>query len=295
GTGLTGRVGSFALGRDYHVVLREKIVRLMAAWQERMGQQVCWQAQVDTGPLADRAAAWRAGLGWYGKNCSIISPDYGSAILLGTILTDVELEPDQPLPPQCGDCTLCLEACPTGALEGPNRLNAYQCISYLTQCGEPMPENLRHKLGDNIYGCDICLSVCPHNRKAAKMGNGANRVQLDKLLTMSNREFSSTMGQTAAGWKGKKLLQRNALIALGNSEQAEAVPLLLQALADPRPEIRGSAAWALARFPGPVSGQALEQRLAREADERVREEINQALVFIKETQQRQKNLPGSPT
>lgn len=277
---LSGRMARFARGRDYHAVLREKINSLMQEWQQSLGYTLNWAAYVDTGPLPDRAVAWRSGLGWYGKNCTLISPKFGSWFVLGEILVDIYLEPDQPLEGSCGECDRCLRACPAGALEEPYRLNAYHCVSYLTQAPGFIPRELRQAMGRQLYGCDLCQQVCPHNLLAEIGGNGElhhAEPHLEEFLALSNREFREAFGKTTAGWRGKKLLQRNAVIALGNSGSPEALPALIRAMADPRPEIRGHAAWALGQIGGPEAKEVLEQALAKELRPEVKAEIAQAL------------------
>lgn len=282
---LTGRMARFARGRDYHVVIREKINSLMEEWQQSLGYTVNWAAYVDTGPLPDRAVAWRSGLGWYGKNCTLINPKYGSWFALGEILVDIYLEPDRLLKGGCGECDRCLRACPTGALEEPYSLNAYRCVSYLTQAPGLIPRELRQAMGRQLYGCDICQQVCPHNLRAEVSGHREvdnhepdNREpDLGRLLTLSNREFRDSFGKTTAGWRGKKVLQRNAVIALGNSGSPEALPALTRAVADPRPEIRGHAAWALGQIGGPEAKAALEKALDKELRPDVKAEIAWAL------------------
>lgn len=279
-TSLNGRLARFAWGRDYHVLLKEKINALMVNWQQSLGYTVKWNAYVDTGPLPERAVAWRSGLGWYGKNCALINPKLGSWFVLGEILTDIYLEPDQPLQGNCGDCNRCLQACPTGALEEPYRLNAYRCVSYLTQTPGYIPRDLRQAMGRQIYGCDLCQQVCPHN---LQVNTGKDREfacakpDLEQFLVLSKQEFNKSYGQTTAGWRGKKLLQRNAVIALGNSSNPEALNALTRAIADPRPEIRGHAAWALGRVGAAGANKVLETALAKESSPDVREEITLAL------------------
>ena len=120
---------------------------------------------VDTGELADRAVAERAGIGWSAKNCSIITPEFGSYVYLGEMITNIPFAPDQPMEDECGDCTLCLDACPTGALIQGGQLNAQRCIAFLTQTKTPIPEEFRAKIGNRVYGCDTCQTVCPKNRR----------------------------------------------------------------------------------------------------------------------------------
>jgi epoxyqueuosine reductase len=284
---LKHRMARFAWGRDYHSIVREMQNLLMAEWQQALGHPVNWVAYVDTGPLAEREIAWRAGLGWYGKNCNLLNRKLGSWFVLGEVLTDFYLEPDQPLENGCGNCDYCLQVCPAGALEQPYRLNAYHCVSYLTQAPGFIPQHLRKAMGNQIYGCDLCQQVCPHNIQSGdnlsrEFGSFQSETDLEKLLALSNQEFRSTLGQTTAGWRGKKQLQRNAIIALGNSGSQLAVPALIKALADLRPDIRGYAAWALGQIGGLQAKQALEMVLAKEPQQKVQAELTMALLNIEQ-------------
>src|SRR5690606_13961907 len=150
-------------GEDYHHVLRRRLQALEAFILERV-PDARLESMVDTGVLVDRAVAERAGIGWSGKNCSIISPELGSWIYLGEMVTNIPFEPDTPVTEDCGDCTLCIDACPTGAIVGPGELNAKQCISFLTQTKEHIDDDLKRKMGNRLYGCDTCQVVCPKNK-----------------------------------------------------------------------------------------------------------------------------------
>lgn len=319
----TGLLAGFACCPDYHAVLQEKIKLMMSLWEESFGCSVKWKAFVDTGPAVDRAVAWQAGLGEYGKNCLLINKSFGSWFVLGVILTDFLLPPDgrpgtppdmpgapdlpstpdtpkkmrhvpleSPSANLCGTCELCLHACPTGALEGPYRLNAYRCISYLTQASGYIPQDLRPAMGRQIYGCDLCQQVCPHNRLVRKNAarqqgltgpeapppkNISPEQELEALLNISNRDFAETWGATAAGWRGKKILQRNAVIALGNIGSPHAIPMLIKVLKDSRPLLRGHAAWALGRIGGEQARSELERALDYEQDPAVLTEVRAAL------------------
>lgn len=270
-------------GRDYHHVLREALGKLEDFIRERVPDAVL-ESMVDTGVLVDRAVAERAGIGFSGKNCAIISPKWGSWIYLGEMVTNIPFPPDTPVQEGCGDCTKCIDACPTGALVGPGQLNAQACISYLTQTKGFLSDEYMTKIGNRLYGCDTCQIVCPHNRGK----NWTHRPELLPdpeivkplllpILELSNREFKEQFGTSSAAWRGKKPIQRNAVIALGNFKEAGAVPKLKEILLrEPRPEMRGAAAWALGRIGGAESIAAVEQALQGEADVQVREMLVQA-------------------
>ncbi len=276
-------------GQDYHHVLREALAKLESFIRERVPDAVM-ESMVDTGALVDRAVAERAGIGFSAKNCAIISPKWGSWIYLGEMVTNLPLPPDQPVEEGCGDCTKCIDACPTGALVGPGQLNAQACISYLTQTKGFLSEEYMTKIGNRLYGCDTCQIVCPHNR--GKNWNHRPQLQPDPeivkplllpILDLSNRGFKEKFGSSSAAWRGKKPIQRNAVIALGNFKEAAAVPKLTEiVLKEPRPEMRGTAAWALGRIGGSEALAAVEQALDREEDLAVREMLERALSKLRE-------------
>ncbi|KWX76590.1 epoxyqueuosine reductase [Paenibacillus riograndensis] len=270
-------------GRDYHHVLREALAKLEAFIRERVpGAEL--ESMVDTGVLVDRAVAERAGIGFSGKNCSIISPEWGSWIYLGEMVTNIPFPPDTPVEEGCGSCTKCIDACPTGALVGPGQLNAQACISYLTQTKGFLSEEYMTKIGNRLYGCDTCQIVCPKNR--GKNWNHRPELLPDPevvkplllpILELSNREFKEQFGSSSAAWRGKKPIQRNAVIALGNFKEDGAVPKLTEiVLKETRPELRGSAAWALGRIGGAEALAAVKLALHKEEDATVREMLERA-------------------
>jgi epoxyqueuosine reductase len=236
--------------------------------------------------LAERAFAARAGLGWIGKHTNLITPQAGSFVFLGEIVTTLRLPPDQPLRKTCGSCTRCLPACPTGALRGDYTIDAARCISDLTQRTDGIPLELRPFIGTWVWGCDLCQIACPPNERAAVQGGPQNRAasqetatpDLVKLLQLRSGEFKRTYRGTAIGWRGAAVLRRNAAVALGNALDRSTVPALSRALSsDPHPHVRGHAAWALGRIASPPAIFALKSRLAVEDDDGVRFEITRAL------------------
>ncbi len=275
-----GILARSAWGKDYHHVLRERLKRLEEWIAERV-PDARFMSMVDTGALVDRAVAERAGIGWSGKNCAIITPEYGSWVYLGEMITNIPFPPDEPITEGCGDCTICIDACPTGALVGPGQLNAQRCISFLTQTKDLVPDEFKKKIGNRLYGCDTCQVVCPKNRKInfthhPELQPDPELVKplLKPLLTMSNREYKATYGDNASSWRGKKPIQRNAIIALGNFKDHTAVPLLAELiLRDPRPVIRATAAWALSRIGGEEAEQALHKARELEQDPEVLAEL----------------------
>lgn len=274
-------------GKDYHHVLRQKL-QALETYIKELVPEAQTLSMVDTGALSDRAVAERAGIGWSGKNTCIITEEFGSWVYLGEMITDVYLPPDEPIEDGCGDCTLCLEACPTGALVGPGQLNAKVCLAYLTQTKGMVPEPYRAKIGNRLYGCDTCQVVCPKNKgkhfdhqQAFRPDPEKVKPLLKPILTISNRQFKETYGEMAGSWRGKKPIQRNAIIALAHFRDQSAVPDLIQLLYhDPRPVIRGTTAWALGKIGGALAEEALQKVLAQEDDDMVKEECRQALKRI---------------
>ena len=242
----------------------------------------------DTAPLAERAFAARAGLGWIGKHTSLIVKGLGSAVFLGEIVTTLELEPDPPLRTSCGACTRCVDVCPTGALRGDNTMDATRCISDLTQRRDAIPRALRPLVGTWVWGCDLCNDACPPSMRAGRAGDAAfaplddevAAPDLHALLRLRGAAFERVR-RTAMGWRGAAVLRRNAAVALGNGLDRADVPALAEALRDdPSALVRGHAAWALGRIASPAAYAALRSAGARESDPAVAEEIAAALEPI---------------
>ncbi len=286
---LRGQLSSFAWGRDYHQVLGERLDRLMDFLASKV-DQFSGVKFVDTGPTVDRALAERAGIGWQGKNCSIIHPEYGSWIFLGGIISNLKLEEDMPITDQCGDCRRCIEACPTGALVAPYQLDSRKCLGYITLSKGYIDEDYRKKMGLRLWGCDSCQSVCPHNQRAQVVDHQEFRPQLldaypelIPLLTLSNREYQEQFMITPMNWRGKRPIQRNAAIILGNLGDRRAIPDLVEALEDPKPIVRAHAAWALSQIKDQSIIDDLERCLLKERDSKVIAEIEDALERLKES------------
>lgn len=271
-------------GMDYHVVLREKL-QLLETFIATQVPDAKMRSMVDTGELVDRAVAERAGIGWAAKNCSIITPEFGSYVYLGEMITNIPFEPDNPMEDECKECTLCLDACPTGALIQGGQLNAQRCIAFLTQSKKPIPEEFRTKIGNRIYGCDTCQTVCPKNKGKYNLHQGAFTPEpelakplLTPMLKLTNRQFKESFGHMSGSWRGKNPIQRNAILALAHFKEEASVPLLAELLvSDPRPLIRGTAAWALGEIATPKAVEAISQALLVEEDPDVRLEMKKIL------------------
>ncbi len=274
-------------GKDYHDVLRDRMKKLEQYITE-LDPDAKVVSMVDTGELSDRAVAERAGIGWSGKNCATITPEFGSYVYLGELITTIPFPPDTPMTDQCGTCNKCVDACPTGALVTGGQLDSNKCIAFLTQTKGFLPEHYREKLGNRLYGCDTCQQVCPenkgkdfHHHPEMEPDPEIAKPKLKTLLTISNREFKEKFGPVAGSWRGKKPIQRNAIIALGNFKDETALPELTQVLIeDPRPVIRGTAAWALGKIGGSQAENALKQAKEREKDTDVLGEIDRSLNML---------------
>lgn len=271
-------------GEDYHVVVKKKLLQLESFILLHYPNAIV-QSMVDTGELVDRAVAERAGIGWSAKNCSIITPEFGSYVYLGEMITSLPFEPDSPIEEQCGECTKCLDVCPTSAIVSPGQLNAKNCIAFLTQSKEMIPVEFRKELGNRIYGCDTCQTICPKNKGVnfthhTEMEPDPETVKplLRSVLQVSNREFKSQFGQMSGSWRGKNPIQRNAIIALAHFKDESALDDLKQlAKKDARPVIRGTAIWAIFEIEGKNSTPFIESCLQKEQDEIVLNEINAVL------------------
>ncbi|MBR3119261.1 MAG: tRNA epoxyqueuosine(34) reductase QueG [Oceanobacillus sp.] len=273
-------------GIDYHVVLRDRLEKLAAFIQEKV-PEVSNKVMVDTGELSDRAVAERAGIGFSGKNTSIITPEFGSFVYLGEMITNIPFVPDDPIEDSCGDCTKCMDACPTGALVEGGRLNAQRCIAFLTQTKDFLPDEFRTKLGNRLYGCDTCQQVCPRNKgidshihPEFEPEHDLAKPKLEPMLRISNRSFKEKFGHMSGSWRGKKPLQRNALIALGHYKDKTAIPEMISVMKeDSRPVIRGTAAWALGKIGTVEAFRAIEAAMENEKDDQVLFEMEKGLEF----------------
>jgi epoxyqueuosine reductase len=305
-----GVIARYARGRDYHKVIKKKLVRLLAWLEAELGRELpLARAYVDTGPVLERELAQRAGLGWFGRSSMLIHPRRGSYFFLGSLLLDVELEPDAPFAADhCGTCNACVEACPTGALLGRNTdgapvIDATRCISYLTiEHRGPIPRELRSAITNRVFGCDICQEVCPFTRRfsqatsepafaARAPGEPPFGVQFERGASCSHPGTASpsliALLETAldeTAWdafsrgsalrrSGRAGFARNVCVGLGNWGSPDAVPVLSRALSDPAPLVRAHAAWALGRVGSAEARSALSAHASVETDACVLEEL----------------------
>ncbi len=279
-----GRVSNYAWSADYHRRMRALLGEAAARIDRLAGAGVTAIA-CDTAPLAERALAEFAGLGWIGKHTNLIVRGIGSFVFLGEIVTSLELAADGPLRTTCGSCTRCVDVCPTRALRGDYTIDATRCISDLTQLVGPIPRELRTLVGDWVWGCDLCQDVCPPTRRGrlggstfAPLDEQTRAPDLTALLRLRSGEFKRRYARTALGWRGAAVLRRNAAVALGNGLDRAHVPALAASLStDPHPNVRGHAAWALGRIGSPRALGALTAAQGSERDSWVLAEIAAAL------------------
>jgi epoxyqueuosine reductase len=286
---IRGKIARYAWGEDYHEVFARMVAEFADRLPEVVGRPVATRWYTDTGPMQDRAVADRAGVGWFGKNSNILT-SIGSWVVLAQVITDLDLEPDAPLKKTCGDCVLCVDACPTSAIIGPGVIDNRRCISYLTiENRGGIPVELREAVGDWVFGCDICQDVCPVNRKA-ELGSAYSAFSRDmgeragpdllSILDMDEEafreEFRGSPVKRAKLWG----LKRNACVALGNIGDPRAVPALARTLReDSHHIVRGHAAWALGQIGGADVVSVLEAAFVAEKDESASSEIRSALTI----------------
>jgi epoxyqueuosine reductase len=265
-----GKVARYAWGRDYHDVLKAQAKELVGRIEAIAGRPVRARIFVDSSPLAERAVAERAGLGWFGKNTMLLLPGAGSWAFLCEVILDLPLVPDRPVRKSCGACRRCLDVCPTGALVAPGVLDTPRCISFLTiELKDRIPRELRPLMGSWVFGCDDCQEVCPVNRRPLPGRIAALRAYDDEvafprllpLLALDDAEFRARYRGSAVLRAKRWGLQRNACVALGNIGDPAAVPALAEVVAGEasHPLVREHAAWALGRLPGPAARLALER------------------------------------
>lgn len=250
-------------GLDYHYVLQDKLDRL-AKGIEELTADFEYKGMVDMGALVDTAVAQRAGIGFIGKNGLVISKEFGSYMFLGELITNLDIEPDQPVDYGCGDCNRCVTACPTSCLIGDGSMNAKRCLSFQTQDKGVMDLEFRKKIKTVIYGCDICQICCPYNKGldnplATEIDPDLSHPELLPFLELSNGQFKEKFGHVAGSWRGKNILQRNAIIALANANDRSAIPKMLEIIDKGQNPIHvATAIWALCQLVREVHPEMIE-------------------------------------
>ncbi|UUM61395.1 tRNA epoxyqueuosine(34) reductase QueG [Streptococcus suis] len=248
-----GKITPNSWGLDYHYILQDKLERL-ARGIEQLTEGLEYKAMVDTGALVDTAVARRAGIGFIGKNGLVISKEFGSYMFLGELVTNLDIEPDHPVDYDCGDCNRCVEACPTSCLIGDSTMDARRCLSFQTQDKGMMDLEFRKKIKTVIYGCDICQICCPYNKgisspPVVEVDPDLAEPELIPFLDLSNGQFKEKFGMIAGSWRGKNILQRNAIIALANANDRSAIPKLIEIIDRKQNPIHmATAIWALSQL-----------------------------------------------
>jgi epoxyqueuosine reductase len=270
----TGRIARFAT-RNHYVGLRRALDGV-AEQLRAAGHRA--EVLVDDNRLVDRAAAVRAGVGWWGKNTMVLAPRFGPWLLLGTVVTDALLLATEAMQRDCGTCSACLPACPTGALVAPGVLDATRCLAYWSQTPGVIPAEFREAMGDRVYGCDDCLDACPPGgRLLEASAQRRGRVDLLALLASDDRTLLRAYGHFYVPRRQARYLRRNALVALGNAGGGGAALVAAGYLGHPDWLLRAHAAWALGRLGGPMARAALHQAKRRERHDEAGDEIAAAL------------------
>lgn len=282
------RIARYAHGDDYHDTLWERMRELAAFIHAESGADVSTRPATDTAPLLERDLAALAGLGWVGKNAMLINPEIGSFCFIAEVLVDLDLEPtDELVPDRCGTCSRCIDACPTDAIISPGVIDARRCISYLTiELRGPIPRRMRPLVGDHVFGCDDCQTVCPWNSKAEPSDDPHFQTR-EKYVDLTPREllcfdiedYKAYFSKSAMKRAKLRGLRRNAAVVIGNTGGEDDVELLARRLLEEEPEplVRGHLAWALGRIGGEPARAALERAAAHEAETYVLEEIRAGL------------------
>ncbi len=276
-----GWISRYAWGDDYHEVIKDRLSKLLGFIREVSPVEVKALIYVDTGPVLERVYGRYGGIGWIGKNTCLINQKIGSWIFIGEIITNLELNYDSPVPDRCGTCRRCVDACPTGALVKPYVLDSRLCISYLTiELRGKIPVELREKVGNNVFGCDICQDVCPWNRRAKSScetsflpREGLFNPELSSLLELAEEDFKEVFRKSPVKRAKRGGFIRNVLVAMGNSGNKRFIPHVKRLLKDADPLVRVHAVWALWKLEGKDALETIKGLLAKEHDPMVREEI----------------------
>jgi epoxyqueuosine reductase len=289
--GLFGRISSYSWGIDYHLVLQKFSEKLLNKLETFTGNPISSRIAIDSSPVLEKPLGVRAGLGWQGKNSCLINPTHGSFFFLANLFSSINTQQNTTLiPHRCGTCHRCIDACPTGCILPGHMINASRCISYHTiENKGSIPKDIRSAMGDWLFGCDICQSVCPWNKK---LNNADIRfeflpqdsegmfINLEKLIQLTDQEFKQKYKNSPLLRAKRRGLLRNAAIVLGNSKDDAALQVLGNLLKyEIEPLVRAHAAWALGQNSSRKSQEFLSDQLLTENDPQVLEEINYALAM----------------
>tara|TARA_Y100000590_G_scaffold56272_1_gene59012 strand:- start:1047 stop:2174 length:1128 start_codon:yes stop_codon:yes gene_type:complete len=269
-----GYIARYALGRDYHRVLKRRLVQYMNDVAQEIGQNPPYRVFVDDSPLLERAFARESGLGWIGKNTNLLVPGNGSWVFLAEIITTLELTPDKPVLKTCGSCRRCVDVCPTGAITSDYEVENDLCISYLTiENRGPIPVELRKPIGTWIFGCDLCQEICPVNQLAGDVAfddfsirESMNEFDMRDILRMSQSDFDAKFRGTPIMRAKYVGMQRNVCVALGNIGDPSDILLLEKTLGNESALVRSHAVWALVQIGTEESLATLERLRLTEQD-----------------------------
>jgi len=283
-----GWIARYAWGDDYHSVLKDKLNELKDYLTENSNTGDEDRVYVDTGPVLERMYAKYSGIGWIGKNTCLINQGIGSWLLIGELITTVELEYDSPAPERCGTCTKCIDSCPTDAITSPYVLDSSKCISYLTiENKEGIPDEYREPMGNNIFGCDICQDVCPWNGEPVTgtessflPREGLFEPELEMLAGLDQQQFSGIFKNSPIKRSKRRGLLRNVLVAIGNNGDESFEDQVLKLLGDEEPLIRKHAVWALYKISGIKYKDTLNNMIIDEQDEEVVDELKLVLSLL---------------
>ena len=283
------QVARYARGKDYHVVMKEKMTRVVEFLKTLQGD-FQYKIFVDSSPLIERFLAEKTGLGWIGQNTCFYTKATGSWIFIGEILLTIDLgiHKADGIGGGCHNCRICIKACPTGALEGGYILNPHKCLAYVSQARGVIPKELRELMRHNLVGCDICQEVCPNNRGVLPCRNGDfksmdfHNIDIKDMLGLSKTDFKRLYAGAAFGWCGIKVLQRNAIVLLGNQKKPDEISFIKPFLSNHDYKMRIHAAWSLGQIGGSESKLILEKRMGEETNLEVLNEIKEALDKIEQ-------------
>jgi epoxyqueuosine reductase len=290
---LTGKIAAYAWGEDYHNIITPRLEKLAKWLQNQLDmKEFSWKGYTDTGPILEHDLAMRAGLGWIGRNTNMIHPRKGSYFFLAELLLPVTLQPDEPFEQdRCGSCQRCIQACPTGCILPDRTIDAARCISYLTiENKADIPVNLRPGLGNMVFGCDICQSVCPWNNKSTRAKIDPifhpdpihPGLDLHTVFDLSPQEFNTQYSGSPLKRAKRRGILRNCAVVLGNFPHSTHIPVLKKVLTTEfEPLVRGHAAWALGNIRDQKAVEALKEALQTENDLPVLTEIRNALNQLK--------------
>jgi epoxyqueuosine reductase len=263
------RIARFADG-DRYLGLRAALAAIVDTLEAAGVRAV---ALADDSRLVDRAAAVRAGIGWWGRSTMVLVPGSGPWVLLGSVATDAPLEVDAPMARSCGTCTACIPACPTGAILDDGVLDVRRCLAYHLQRPGLIPLDLRRAVGDRLYGCDDCLTSCPPGNRAMESANVVTGPDIVEILGATDRGLLDRYGHFYLPARRPRILRRNALVAAGNDRSPSLEPVVIGHLGHPDWLLRSHAAWAVGRFATAIGHSAIQRALAGESDQRVRIEL----------------------